>query len=50
MLRWFRDLADRGLFTTDETLVMRSRSGTIRRIQAVHNFEKLEHYANLSGI
>jgi signal transduction histidine kinase/CheY-like chemotaxis protein len=24
MLRWFRDLADRGLFTTDETLVMRS--------------------------
>jgi fructose-1,6-bisphosphatase II len=35
---------------TTETLVMRSRSGTVRRIQAVHNFEKLEHYANLSGI
>jgi len=35
---------------TTETLVMRSRSGTMRRIQAVHNFEKLEHYANLSGI
>jgi fructose-1,6-bisphosphatase II len=35
---------------TTETLVMRSRSGTIRRIQAVHNFEKLEHYADLAGI
>jgi fructose-1,6-bisphosphatase II / sedoheptulose-1,7-bisphosphatase len=35
---------------TTETLVMRSRSGTVRRIQAVHNFEKLEHYASLSGI
>jgi fructose-1,6-bisphosphatase II len=35
---------------TTETLVMRSQSGTIRRIQAVHNFEKLEHYASLSGI
>ncbi|GAC1326311.1 MAG: class II fructose-bisphosphatase [Chloroflexota bacterium] len=35
---------------TTETLVMRSRSGTVRRIQAVHNFEKLEHYATLSGI
>lgn len=35
---------------TTETLVMRSRSGTIRRIQSVHNFEKLEHYASLSGI
>jgi fructose-1,6-bisphosphatase II len=33
-----------------ETLVMRSQSGTVRRIQAVHNFEKLAHYANLSGI
>ena len=33
-----------------ETLVMRSRSGTVRRIQAVHNFEKLEHYADLAGI
>jgi fructose-1,6-bisphosphatase II len=35
---------------TTETLVMRSRSGTIRRIQAVHNFEKLGHYADLAGI
>jgi fructose-1,6-bisphosphatase II len=35
---------------TTETLVMRSRSGTVRRIQAVHNFEKLEHYADLAGI
>ena len=35
---------------TTETLVMRSRSGTVRRIQAVHNFEKLEHYAGLAGI
>ena len=34
---------------TTETLVMRSRSGTVRRIQAVHNFEKLEHYADLAG-
>ena len=31
-----------------ETLVMRSRSGTIRRIQAVHNFEKLERYSELA--
>ena len=35
---------------TTESLVMRSRSGTIRRIHAVHNFEKLEHYAELSGV
>jgi fructose-1,6-bisphosphatase II len=35
---------------TTETLVMRSMSGTVRRIQAVHNFEKLEHYADLAGI
>jgi fructose-1,6-bisphosphatase II len=35
---------------TTETLVMRSRSGTVRRIQSVHNFEKLEHYADLAGI
>src|SRR5262249_32808305 len=35
---------------TTETLVMRSRSGTVRRIQSTHNFEKLEHYASLSGI
>jgi fructose-1,6-bisphosphatase II len=33
---------------TTETLVMRSRSGTIRRIQAVHNFEKLQRYAELA--
>jgi fructose-1,6-bisphosphatase II len=35
---------------TTETLVMRSRSGTVRRIQAVHNFEKLERYSDLAGI
>jgi fructose-1,6-bisphosphatase II len=35
---------------TTETLVMRSRSGTIRRIASVHNFEKLERYADLAGI
>jgi fructose-1,6-bisphosphatase II len=35
---------------TTETLVMRSRSGTIRRMHATHNFEKLERYAELSGI
>jgi fructose-1,6-bisphosphatase II len=35
---------------TTETLVMRSRSGTIRRIQAVHNFEKLERYTELAGV
>jgi fructose-1,6-bisphosphatase II len=35
---------------TTETLVMRSRSGTVRRIEAVHNFEKLERYADLAGI
>jgi fructose-1,6-bisphosphatase II len=35
---------------TTETLVMRSRSGTVRRIQAIHNFEKLERYADLAGI
>jgi fructose-1,6-bisphosphatase II len=35
---------------TTETLVMRSRSGTIRRIQAVHNFEKLERFTELAGV
>ena len=35
---------------TTETLVMRSRSGTVRRIQAVHNFEKLERHTDLAGI
>jgi fructose-1,6-bisphosphatase II len=35
---------------TTETLVMRSRSGTVRRNQAVPNFEKLERYADLAGI
>jgi fructose-1,6-bisphosphatase II len=34
---------------TTETLVMRSESGTIRRVQATHNFEKLAHYAKLAG-
>ena len=36
--------------STTQSLVMRSRSGTLRRIHAVHNFEKLEHYADLAGI
>lgn len=31
-----------------ETLVMRSRSGTVRRILAEHNFEKLRRYAEVS--
>src|ERR671928_399669 len=35
---------------TTETPVIRSRSGTVRRIQAVHNFEKLERVADLAGI
>ncbi len=35
---------------TTETLVMRSRSGTIRRIQATHNFSKLERWTKLSGL
>ena len=30
-----------------ETLAMRSRSGTIRRIQSVHNFRKLMRYSGL---
>jgi fructose-1,6-bisphosphatase II len=34
---------------TTETLVMRSQSGTIRRVQATHNFEKLAHYVRLAG-
>jgi hypothetical protein len=29
---------------------MRSMSGTVRRIHATHNFEKLERYTNLAGI
>jgi fructose-1,6-bisphosphatase II len=33
---------------TTETLVMRSKSGTVRRIQATHNFEKLTHYSKLA--
>jgi fructose-1,6-bisphosphatase II len=35
---------------TTETLVMRSMSGTVRRIHATHNFEKLERYTSLAGI
>jgi fructose-1,6-bisphosphatase II len=31
-----------------ETLVMRSRSGTIRRIHSLHNFEKLQRYAEVN--
>ena len=30
-----------------ETLVMRSRSGTIRRIDSEHHFEKLARYVDL---
>lgn len=33
---------------TTETLVMRSRSGTIRRVHSVHNFDKLMRYAKLA--
>jgi fructose-1,6-bisphosphatase II len=33
---------------TTETLVMRSRTGTIRRVAAVHNLEKLSRYVELS--
>ena len=33
-----------------ETLVMRSRSGTIRRVEAIHNFKKVERYAELAGM
>ena len=33
---------------TTETLVMRSRSGTIRRIQSTHNFVKLARYSQLA--
>jgi fructose-1,6-bisphosphatase II len=31
-----------------ETLAMRSRSGTVRRIQAVHHFDKLMRYSALA--
>ena len=31
-----------------ETLAMRSRSGTIRRIQSAHNFDKLMRYSALA--
>jgi len=30
---------------TTESLSMRSRTGTLRRIKATHNREKLRHYA-----
>ena len=30
---------------TTESLVMRSRTGTVRRIKATHNRAKLRHYA-----
>ena len=30
-----------------ETLAMRSRSGTIRRIQSEHNFSKLQQYSGV---
>jgi fructose-1,6-bisphosphatase II len=31
-----------------DSIVMRSRSGTVRRIEARHSFEKLEQISNLS--
>jgi fructose-1,6-bisphosphatase II len=31
-----------------DTIVMRSRSGTVRRIEATHSFEKLEQISNLA--
>jgi fructose-1,6-bisphosphatase II len=31
-----------------ETLVMRSRSGTVRRVRSEHHFEKLQRYAGVS--
>jgi fructose-1,6-bisphosphatase/sedoheptulose 1,7-bisphosphatase-like protein len=42
--------ASRRLVLATETLVMRSRSGTIRRVEATHNFEKRERYTELSVI
>ena len=33
---------------TTETLVMRSRSGTVRRIQATHRFSKLREISRFS--
>ena len=44
LVRGVRFIAD-GART--ETLAMRSRSGTIRRIQSVHNFRKLMRYSGL---
>ena len=32
---------------TTESLVMRSRSGTVRRIKAHHQIEKLDEYSNI---
>ena len=37
-----------GETATTETLVMRSKSGTIRRIQATHRFSKLREYSRFS--
>jgi fructose-1,6-bisphosphatase II len=33
---------------TTDSIVMRSRSGTVRRIEATHSFEKLEQISNLA--
>jgi len=38
--------ADHGAFT--ETLAMRGRSGTVRRVQSRHNFDKLMRYSALA--
>ena len=37
----------RGEGATTETLVMRSKTGTIRRIQANHQWQKLMRYSSL---
>jgi fructose-1,6-bisphosphatase II len=38
----------RGEHARTESIVMRSRSGTVRRIEAHHSFEKLEQISNLA--
>jgi fructose-1,6-bisphosphatase II len=37
-----------GKTATTDTLVMRSRSGTIRRISATHHLEKLRQFSRFS--
>ena len=40
--------ATRGDGAITDSIVMRSRSGTVRRIEATHSFEKLEQISNLA--